>query len=163
MLLEIEGGVVSPRRQSLSRRARPYITNEDSLISGGEDFEGSGDTKELVQPWPPTLSVLMQTESHILWVLGGWSDTQGWLPWGKVARADGGQPRTPLGQPDKSTRQGRCERLGFSNPTGLPETARALGLSLGPHVSLVSASSLGKAYSLLYGAPGHGHSGATEC
>ena len=50
MLMEIQGGVVSPRRQSLTRRTRPYITNEDSLISGDEDFGGQGDTKELVQP-----------------------------------------------------------------------------------------------------------------
>ena len=50
MLMEIQGGVVSPRRQSLNRRTRPYITNEDSLISGDEDFGGQGDTKELVQP-----------------------------------------------------------------------------------------------------------------
>lgn len=50
MLMEIQGGGVSPRRQSLSIRARPYVTNEDSLVSGDEGFEGQGDTKELVHP-----------------------------------------------------------------------------------------------------------------
>lgn len=51
----------------------------------------------------------VQMRSLTLRVLKGWGDTQGWLPQGNVAQEGGGQPRTPLGQPDCAKKQDFCE------------------------------------------------------